>query len=233
MRRCWTVGPTTAVARVLPTRAQGGEPTMSPHGPRAYRLTKRALDVVLSVVALLVLLPLLAVVALFVKLDDPRAEVLFRQARTGYQGRRFELLKFRTMLFNAEELKEQLQAFSSVPWPDFRLHGDPRVTRLGKFLRKTSLDELPQLLNVLKGDMTLVGPRPTSFDVATYSLWHTERLEYRPGVTGPWQVWGRDQMDFDDRCRLEISFFRRRSIMAEIRVLTATVAVVFRRTGAA
>jgi lipopolysaccharide/colanic/teichoic acid biosynthesis glycosyltransferase len=233
MHRCWAAGPSSAVVPALPTRTQGGEPTMSPHEPRSYRLTKRALDVVVSAVALILLLPLLAVVALLVKLDDRNAGVLFRQRRTGYQGRRFELLKFRTMLSNAEELKEQLRAFSSVPWPDFRLQGDPRVTRLGKFLRKTSLDELPQLFNVLKGDMTLVGPRPTSFDVATYSLWQTERLEYRPGVTGPWQVWGRDRMDFDERCRLEISFFRRRSIVAEIRVLTATIAVVLRRTGAA
>jgi lipopolysaccharide/colanic/teichoic acid biosynthesis glycosyltransferase len=211
----------------------GRESTMAPHEPRSYRLTKRGLDVLLSAVALIALLPLLTAVAVLIKLGDPRAGVLFRQSRTGSQGRRFELLKFRTMRSNAEELKEQLRTLSSVPWPDFRLDGDPRVTRVGKFLRKTSLDELPQLVNVLRGDMTLVGPRPTSFGVATYALWHTERLEYRPGVTGPWQVWGRDRMDFDERCRLEISFFRRRSILAEIRVLAATVVVVFRGTGAA
>jgi lipopolysaccharide/colanic/teichoic acid biosynthesis glycosyltransferase len=202
-------------------------------GQRWYWFAKRRLDVVLSAVALIVLLPVLGAIALLVKIENPGATVLFRQARTGFAGRRFELFKFRTMLADAEELKDQLRSLSSVPWPDFRLHGDPRVTRLGRLLRKTSLDELPQLANVLMGDMTLVGPRPTSFDPSTYSLWHTERLEYRPGLTGPWQVWGRDRMDFDERCRLEISFFRRRSIVAEIRVLAATVVVLFRGTGAA
>jgi lipopolysaccharide/colanic/teichoic acid biosynthesis glycosyltransferase len=219
--------------RQRPANAKAGGSTISPHEPRSYRLTKRGLDVLLSAAALIVLLPLLIAVAVLIKLGDPSAGVLFRQSRTGSQGHRFELLKFRTMRSDAEDLKEQLRTLSLVPWPDFRLDGDPRVTRVGKFLRKTSLDELPQLVNVLRGDMTLVGPRPTSFGVATYALWHTERLEYRPGVTGPWQVWGRDRMDFDERCRLEISFFRRRSILAEIRLLAATVVVVFRGTGAA
>jgi lipopolysaccharide/colanic/teichoic acid biosynthesis glycosyltransferase len=189
--------------------------------------------VVLSAAALIALMPLLAAIALLVKIGDPRARVLFRQARTGLAGRRFELLKFRTMLSNAEELKDGLRSRSSVPWPDFRLDGDPRVTKLGRVLRRTSLDELPQLVNVLRGDMTLVGPRPTSFDVSTYALWQTERLEYRPGLTGPWQVWGREFMDFDERCRLEISFFRRRSLAAEMRLLAATVVVLVRGTGAA
>jgi lipopolysaccharide/colanic/teichoic acid biosynthesis glycosyltransferase len=202
-------------------------------GERAYWFAKRALDVLLSGLALILLLPLLAVIAVLIKLDDGDAAVLFRQTRTGLAGRRFELLKFRTMLPQAEALKEQLRSLSSVSWPDFRLDGDPRVTRLGRFLRKTSLDELPQLVNVLRGDMTLVGPRPTSFDSSTYALWQTERLEFRPGLTGPWQVWGRDRMDFDERCRLDIAFFRRRSILAELGLLALTVLVLFRRTGSA
>ncbi len=126
-----------------------------------------------------------------------------------------------------------MRAQSLVPWPDFRVENDPRVTAVGRFLRKTSIDELPQLINVLRGQMTLVGPRPTSFDVTTYDLWHTGRLDYRPGMTGPWQVWGRDSMDFDERCRLDISFFRRPSILRELRLLVATVGVVFKRTGTA
>jgi lipopolysaccharide/colanic/teichoic acid biosynthesis glycosyltransferase len=134
---------------------------------------------------------------------------------------------------NADELKEQLRDQSLVPWPDFRMVNDPRVTKIGRFLRKTSLDELPQLWNVLRGDMSLVGPRPTSFDHSTYDLWHTGRLDFRPGVTGPWQVWGRDSMDFEERCRLEIRFFRKPSILAELKLLVATVPVIFRRTGAA
>jgi lipopolysaccharide/colanic/teichoic acid biosynthesis glycosyltransferase len=202
-------------------------------GERTYWFAKRALDVLLSGVALILLLPLLVLIAALVKLDDGHAPVLFRQTRTGLAGRRFELLKFRTMLPQAEALKEQLRSLSSVPWPDFRLNGDPRVTRLGRVLRRTSLDELPQLFNVLRGDMTLVGPRPTSFDSSTYALWQTERLEFPPGLTGPWQVWGRDRMDFDERCRLDIAFFRRRSMLAELRLLALTILVLVRRTGSA
>lgn len=199
----------------------------------AYRTIKRSLDVVLSFLALLVLaLPMVAIAAA-IWWSDRSAPILFRQQRTGLGGRRFDVLKFRTMVKNADELKEQLRDQSIVPWPDFRMVNDPRVTPLGRFLRRTSLDELPQFINVLKGDMSLVGPRPTSFDHSTYDLWHTGRLDFRPGVTGPWQVWGRDSMDFEERCRLEIRFFRRPSILAELKLLVATVGVIFRRTGAA
>jgi lipopolysaccharide/colanic/teichoic acid biosynthesis glycosyltransferase len=199
----------------------------------AYRLTKRALDIVVSAVALVVICIPLLLIALVVWLQDTSAPVFFKQRRTGLGGKPVNILKFRTMVKNADELKEQLREHSLVPWPDFRMNNDPRVTKIGRVLRKTSLDELPQFINVLKGDMSLVGPRPTSFDVSTYDLWHTGRLDFRPGLTGPWQVWGRDSMNFEERCRLEISFFRRPSILAELRVLFATVPVVFRRTGAA
>jgi lipopolysaccharide/colanic/teichoic acid biosynthesis glycosyltransferase len=199
----------------------------------AYRTIKRSLDVVLSLLALLVLaIPMLAI-AFAIWRQDRSAPILFRQQRTGMGGKRFDVLKFRTMVKNADELKEQLRDHSLVPWPDFRMVDDPRVTKLGRFLRRASLDEMPQFINVLKGDMSLVGPRPTSFDHSTYDLWHTGRLDFRPGVTGPWQVWGRDSMDFEERCRLEIRFFRRPSILAELKLLVATVGVIFRRTGAA
>lgn len=199
----------------------------------AYRTIKRTLDILLSGLALIALAIPLAVIALIVWLEDRSAPVFFRQRRTGLGGKPVNILKFRTMVKNADELKEQLREHSLVPWPDFRMNNDPRVTKIGRFLRKTSLDELPQFINVFKGDMSLVGPRPTSFDYSTYDLWQTGRLDFRPGLTGPWQVWGRDSMDFEERCRLEISFFRRPSILAELRILIATVPVVFRRTGAA
>jgi lipopolysaccharide/colanic/teichoic acid biosynthesis glycosyltransferase len=199
----------------------------------AYRLIKRSLDIAVSAVALLLIFIPLAIIALLVWLEDTSAPIFFKQRRTGLGGKPVNILKFRTMVKNADELKEQLREHSLVPWPDFRMNNDPRVTKIGRFLRKASLDELPQFINVLKGDMSLVGPRPTSFDVSTYDLWHTGRLDFRPGLTGPWQVWGRDSMNFEERCRLEISFFRRPSILAELRVLIATVPVVFRRTGAA
>ena len=201
--------------------------------PPGYWLSKRTLDVVVSGSALLLLSPLLLLITIATFVSDPRAPILFRQERTGKDGRRFKVLKFRTMVRNADELKEQLRDQSVVPWPDFRLPNDPRVTRIGRILRKTSLDELPQLVNVLRGDMSLVGPRPTSFGAETYELWQTGRLEFRPGITGPWQVLGRDSMDFEERARLEIGFFRRPSLLREIKLLFATVPVVFRRTGVA
>ncbi len=199
----------------------------------AYWAIKRAIDVVVSALALVLLAVPLLLLALIVWLDDPSAPILFRQPRCGLGGRTIRLLKFRTMVKNADELKERLRDQSLVPWPDFRMVNDPRVTRVGRILRRTSLDELPQFINVLRGDMTLIGPRPTSFAATTYDLWQTGRLDYRPGITGPWQVHGRDAMDFEERCRLEISFFRRRSILAEIGLLFATVPALFRRPGAA
>jgi lipopolysaccharide/colanic/teichoic acid biosynthesis glycosyltransferase len=198
-----------------------------------YERAKAVLDVVLAICALVLLLPLLALVAIAVWLDDPGAPVLFRQRRCGRGGRSFELLKFRTMVRDAEALKESLRERSEVAWPDFRLPNDPRVTRLGRFLRRSSLDELPQLVNVLRGEMSMVGPRPTSFDASTYELWQTGRLEYRPGITGPWQVHGRRSMDFTERCRLEIAFFRRRSLTRELWLIARTVPSVLRRTGVA
>jgi lipopolysaccharide/colanic/teichoic acid biosynthesis glycosyltransferase len=199
----------------------------------SYRLPKRLLDITGAVVALVVLAPAMLVIALLVWLDDRSAPVLFRQRRCGYGGRTFELLKFRTMIPDAESLKELMREQSLVPWPDFRMRNDPRVTRIGRVLRRTSLDELPQLINVLRGDMSLVGPRPTSFAATTYELWQTARLDFQPGITGPWQVAGRDSMNFDERCRLEIRFFRARSLRRELWVLVATVGSMVRRTGAA
>jgi lipopolysaccharide/colanic/teichoic acid biosynthesis glycosyltransferase len=199
----------------------------------AYRAMKRMIDIVGSLFALIVLSPVMLAVAVATWLQDPRAPVLFRQDRTGRGGRPFALLKFRTMVRNADELKEQYRHLSLVAWPDFRLTEDPRVTRLGRFLRKTSLDELPQLINVLQGEMSLVGPRPTSFAMNTYHTWQTGRLDFRPGITGPWQVHGRSTMDFTERCRLEISFFRKPSLTRELALLVATIGTVFRRTGVA
>lgn len=219
----------------LTAGGRGEDRDMTRLGPpnRAYALVKRGIDIVVSATALVFLAPLLAIVALAVKLECRDAPILFRQTRCGRLGGRFHMLKFRTMTPNAHELRESLRERSTVAWPDFRLENDPRVTRLGRCLRKTSIDELPQLWSVLRGDMSLVGPRPTSFDSDTYHLWQTERLDFAPGLTGPWQVMGRDSMDFTERCRLEISFFRRPSLWRELGILIRTVPVVIRRTGVA
>lgn len=198
-----------------------------------YAIIKRTMDVVVASVALLIFAVPMVCVALLILRQDRGAPVLFRQRRCGRHGHDIRVLKFRTMVSNADELKEQLRHLSEVPWPDFRMSNDPRVTRLGHFLRRTSLDELPQLINVLRGDMSLVGPRPTSFAADTYELWQTGRLDYRPGITGPWQVWGRTTMDFEERCRLEIRFFRKPSLMQECRILFATIGSVTGRKGVA
>jgi lipopolysaccharide/colanic/teichoic acid biosynthesis glycosyltransferase len=132
---------------------------------------------------------------------------------------------------NAEELKGQLAHLNVLRPPDFKIPQDPRITRVGMFLRQTSLDELPQLLNVLWGDMSLVGPRPTSFAPTTYQLWHTHRLEVTPGITGLWQVKGRNTTTFDERLRLDIEYIEHRSFGFDLKILLQTVPSVLRRTG--
>jgi lipopolysaccharide/colanic/teichoic acid biosynthesis glycosyltransferase len=183
-------------------------------------------------VALLpVVVPVLLLCALAVRLDSP-GPIVFTQLRTGRHGVRFRMLKFRTMVRNAEELKASLAHLNILPPPDFKIIDDPRITRVGRFLRKTSLDELPQIINVIRGDMSLVGPRPTSFAASTYELWQTERLEVTPGITGLWQVEGRNSMTFDERLRLDIDYVRNMSLRLDLKILSLTVASVVGGAGA-
>jgi len=197
----------------------------------SYRISKRILDLTICALFLPVLLPVIGLCALAIWIDDP-GPIFFMQKRTGKGGRRFKMFKLRTMAKNAEELKQKYAHLNELTWPDFKITNDPRVTRVGRILRKTSLDELPQIFNIIKGDMSLVGPRPTSFDVSTYKLWHTERLEVVPGLTGLWQVSGRSDLDFDDRLRLDIEYIERRSLWLDIWILIRTVTVVFTQEGA-
>ena len=198
---------------------------------RRYLAGKRALDLVVCTLLLVIAIPVIAVCALAIRLDTS-GPVVIAQLRTGRDGRRFRMLKLRTMLANAEELKPQFAHLSVVPPPDFKIPNDPRITRVGRFLRATSLDELPQLFNVLRGDMSLVGPRPTSFEPSRYELWHTQRLDVRPGLTGLWQVEGRNVTTFDERLRLDVQYIRRRSLAFDVMLLARTVVVVLRRSGA-
>jgi lipopolysaccharide/colanic/teichoic acid biosynthesis glycosyltransferase len=163
-------------------------------------------------------------------IDSP-GPILFAQERTGRDGRRFRMLKLRTMVPDAEERKAELWHLNVLPPPDFKIPNDPRITRVGRFLRATSLDELPQLLNVLRGDMSLVGPRPTSFAPDTYELWHTHRLDVAPGITGLWQIEGRGVTTFDERLRLDVQYIRRRSLLYDLQLLARTLPVVLRRSG--
>jgi lipopolysaccharide/colanic/teichoic acid biosynthesis glycosyltransferase len=142
------------------------------------------------------------------------------------------MYKLRTMVENAEELKAMYAHLNELSFPDFKISNDPRITRVGRLLRKMSLDELPQLYNVLCGDMSLVGPRPTSFSSSTYSLWHTARLEVQPGVTGLWQVSGRNELDFDERLRLDIAYVRNQSLWLDVLILFRTIGCVLSGRGA-
>ncbi len=199
--------------------------------PRGYALTKRALDLTFCAIALPIVLPVGLLCALLIRLESP-GPVLFAQQRTGQHGVRFPMFKFRTMVQNAEELKASLQHLNILPAPDFKIPNDPRITRVGGFLRKTSLDELPQILNVIRGEMSIVGPRPTSFAASTYDLWHSERLEVVPGITGLWQIKGRGTMTFDERLRLDIEYIERRSTLLDLKLMVMTALAVFRGSGA-
>ena len=199
---------------------------------RSTLLLKRCVDLCVALPALVVLAPLLALVAVAVKLDSP-GPVVFRQWRAGRDGRPFRILKFRTMVANAEELLSQLVPIDQLREPVFKLAGDPRVTRLGRLLRRTSLDELPQLVNVVRGDMSLVGPRPEQVElVERYLSEHRFRLAVKPGVTGPMQVFGRGRLRFDERLAVEREYIENLSIWADLRILGLTVSSVVRGRGA-
>lgn len=200
------------------------------HTRTSYRFLKRLTDLVLCIVALPLALPIGLLCAVAVRMDSP-GPILLRQQRTGLHGRRFPMYKFRTMVRNAEELKPTLAHLNILPPPDFKIPNDPRITRVGRFLRKTSLDELPQLINVLLGQMSLVGPRPTSFAPSTYSLWHMERLEVRPGITGIWQVRARASATFDERLRMDIEYIDRMSPLLDLQIIGMTVLSIVKRSG--
>lgn len=199
---------------------------------RSYLLAKRIMDLTLVILSTPFWLPVIGVLQLIITFTSPGAPAIFTQLRTGIGGKRFHMYKFRSMVPDAEALKEKYAHLNELQWPDFKITNDPRITKVGKILRKTSLDELPQLINVLKGEMSLVGPRPTSFGSETYKLWHTERLDVMPGLTGLWQIIGRAQLEFDDRLRLDIAYIERAGLWFDINILFRTVIAVFKQRGA-
>jgi lipopolysaccharide/colanic/teichoic acid biosynthesis glycosyltransferase len=198
----------------------------------AYLFTKRIMDLTLILLAMPILLPVFLLIALLIKIESPNGPVIFEQNRTGKGGKRFKMYKFRSMVPNAEELKKELAHLNELKWPDFKITNDPRVTRIGNILRRTSLDELPQLINVLKGEMSLVGPRPTSFAPDTYDLWQTVRLDVVPGLTGLWQIIGRAETEFYERLRLDIMYIKHRSLWLDVQILFRTVFAVIAQRGA-
>lgn len=197
-----------------------------------YLTIKRGLDLLIALIVLPLLLPVFLVTAILIKLESP-GPIFFTQERTGKDGRRFRMFKFRTMVANAEELKKELVPVNEdgeLAQP-IKLERDPRVTRVGRFLRKTSLDELPQVINIIKGEMSWVGPRPTSFGLKSYHLRHTERLEVIPGLTGLWQLYGRGDTDFDTWLYWDAIYIEKQSLRLDFEILFRTIFAVLKQEG--
>jgi exopolysaccharide biosynthesis polyprenyl glycosylphosphotransferase len=200
--------------------------------PRSTLFLKRAMDVIVSAGALLILSPLFVLIGAAIVLDS-RGPVIVAQSRAGQNRRPFRMLKVRTMVTDAEDLLSALVPFDKLREPVFKLHDDPRVTRVGKILRRTSLDELPQLVNVLLGDMSLVGPRPEQVElVDRYEAAHMFRLAVKPGITGPMQIYGRGKLTFEERLSVEREYVENLSVGRDVRILALTIAPVIRGTGA-
>jgi len=193
---------------------------------------KRFMDIVLALLLLIFNLPLMMLIFVMIHLTS-KGPAIYRQTRLGKDGKSFEMMKFRSMFVGADEMREELKRRNEAAGAMFKMKEDPRITRFGQFIRKTSLDELPQLINILKGDMSMVGPRPPLPDeVGRYQAHHLKRLAVRPGVTGLWQVSGRDRRDFDEMSRLDLYYIENWSIMFDLKIILKTVPVVLSRKGA-
>ena len=194
---------------------------------KVYEICKRTIDIIGAGLGLILLSPIIAVVACAVKVTS-MGPIFFSQKRVGKNGELFEMYKFRSMVVNAEELKGNLEDQNEMSGPMFKIKDDPRVTKVGKFIRKTSIDELPQLWNVLKGDMSLVGPRPSlPKEVEQFDNWMFKRLSVRPGLTCYWQVSGRNNIDFEDWMKLDCRYVDERNLWIDIKLIFKTVFVLF------
>ena len=207
--------------------------SQSPQARAMYRPVKRAIDLVLACLAMVVFLPVMIVVAVAIYVDDP-GPVFYMQERTGYGGRRFKMYKFRSMVVNAKPMAAQKitteDGTTRWVWPD-KVDKDTRITRVGRFIRKASLDEIPQLLNVINGDMSIVGPRPTSWDLDMYTLHQTERLTVRPGITGLWQISARETKNFDERLLWDLLYVEKLSLYVDFQIILRTILQVLNKKG--
>ena len=193
-----------------------------------YSVTKRLIDIVGSLCGIILLSPLFLIVAILIKLEDPKGKVFFAQERNGRYPKTFKMYKFRSMVHNAEELLKDLMDRNEQTGPVFKINDDPRITKVGKFIRKTSIDELPQLFNVLKGDMSLVGPRPPiPREVDQYNSYQMQRLAVKPGLTCIWQVSGRNNIGFDEWVEMDIEYIKTRNLWLDIKLIFKTVGVLF------
>ena len=211
----------------------GDEPVRGTEGRPVYRAAKRAFDAVFSAAVLVGLSPLLLAVAVAIKLDDPEGPVLFRQERVGKDGRPFTMYKFRSMCADAEARLEELRHLNEKDGPVFKISNDPRITRVGRLIRKTSIDELPQFINVMLGDMSVVGPRPAlPREVEQYDAYQRQRLLVKPGITCYWQTRrNRDTIGFDEWVDLDLLYIRKCSVWTDLKLIIQTVGVVLTAQG--
>lgn len=180
------------------------------------------MDIICSMSALIVLAPILIVVAILIKIES-KGPVIFSQERVGINNKKFKMYKFRSMVVNAEDMKEKLEKQNERKGPMFKIKNDPRITTIGRFIRKTSIDELPQLINILKGEMSIVGPRPSlPKEVIQFEPWMLERLKVKPGLTCYWQVQGRDHIEFEDWMRLDVKYVKDRNFLLDIKLIFKT-----------
>lgn len=193
-----------------------------------YLFFKRTIDILGSGIGLIILSPVFILVALSIKIEDPKGNVFFVQERCGKNNKLFKMYKFRSMISNAEELLEALICENEMDGPVFKIKEDPRITRVGRFIRKTSIDELPQLFNILMGDMSIVGPRPAiPHEVAEYNEYQKQRLLVRPGLTCIWQVSGRNSIGFDEWVDMDLEYIEKRNLWMDIKLIFKTVGVLF------
>ena len=196
-------------------------------GP-VYMFCKRAMDIIGSLAGLILLSPLLLIIAIAIKIEDPKGSIFFAQQRCGKDNKLFPMYKFRSMVSNAEELLEELMEHNEMDGPVFKIKDDPRITKVGKFIRKTSVDELPQLFNILMGDMSIVGPRPAiPHEVAEYNDYQRQRLLVKPGLTCIWQVSGRNSIGFDEWMEMDLEYIENRNLWMDIKLIFKTVGVLF------
>ncbi|ARA98317.1 sugar transferase [Geobacillus thermodenitrificans] len=200
---------------------------------KGYLIAKRIMDICGALIGLICLSWLFLIVAILIKFEDPKGPVFFKQVRVGKDGKEFYMYKFRSMVTDAEEKLKELLKYNEVSGAMFKMKNDPRVTKVGKIIRKTSIDELPQLWNVLKGDMSLVGPRPPlPREVAQYTEYDKQRLLVTPGCTGLWQVSGRNDLGFHEMVELDLKYIRERSLLYDLKIIIKTIKVMIKPNSA-
>lgn len=194
---------------------------------------KRSLDILGAITGLILFSPVLLFIFIWMKIKEPKSPFIFSQVRVGKDERNFKIYKIRTMVVDAEDKLSELMDKNEVDGPMFKIKDDPRVTPMGRFLRKTSLDEIPQLINVLKGEMSLVGPRPPLLnEVEQYNQYQKKRLLVKPGCTGLWQVNGRSELNFDEMVELDLQYMSNQSLWLDLKIILKTIKVMFLRSGA-